>query len=169
MLNSSGATVTIRRPKLLTTFKTFDEKPAPIASAGLFPSSYKTVNWNATTTIRQVKIGNDNATEFAFKERYAGVHLDFGGTFSFDNYKEINVEYLGSTCKNSEIYFGTNSHGKVNLGNNSMQNAFVNKVLPLGNIVNTDVTAGNGFSASRLTLQALNANETCTIRSIRLQ
>ena len=169
VLNSSGATVTIRRPKLLTTFKNFDKKPAPIASAGLFPSSYKTVNWNATTTIRQVKIGNDDATEFAFKELYAGVHLDFGGTFSFDNYKEINVEYLGSTCKNSEIYFGTNSHGKVNLGNNSMQNAFVNKVLPLRNIVNTDVTAGNGFSASRLTLQALNANETCTIRSIRLQ
>lgn len=169
VLNSNGATITMRRPRLLTTFKTFDKKPAGIASASLFPSSYKTVNWNASTTIKQVKIGNESATEFAFKERYAGIHLDFEGTFSFDNYKELNVEYHGSTCRNSEIYFGTNSHGKVNLGNNSMQNAIVNKVLPLRDIVNTDVTAGNGFSASRLTLQALSANETCTIRSIKLQ
>ena len=138
-------------------------------SATLFPSNYKTVNWNSSTTIKQVKVGNSDATEFSFKEIYAGIHLDFGGTFSLDNYKELKVEYLGSTCRNSEIYFGTYSHGKVNLGNNSMQNEFVNKVLPLKNIINTDVTAGNGFSASRLTLQALDANETCTIRSVKLQ
>ncbi len=169
VLNSNGGTVTLRNTRLLTTFKTFSEKPADIGSATLFPSSYKTVNWNSSTTIKQVKVGNENATEFSFKELYAGIHLDLGGTFSFDKYKELNVEYLGSTCRNSEIYFGTQSHGKVNLGNNSMQNEFVNKVLPLGNIINTDVTAGNGFSASRLTLQAQNVNETCTIRSIKLQ
>lgn len=169
VLNSNGGKVTLRNTKLLTTFKTFSEKPADIGSTTLFPASYNTVNWNSTTTIKQVKIGNEEATEFGFKERYAGIHLDFGGTFSLDKYKELKVEYLGSTCQNSEVYFGTNSHGKVNLGNNSMQNEFVNKVLPLKGIINTDVTPGNGFSASRLTLQALKTNETCTIRSIKLQ
>ena len=169
VLNSNGGKVTLRNTRLLTTFKTFSEKPVDIGSATLFPSNYKTVNWNSSTTIKQVKVGNSDATEFSFKEIYAGIHLDFGGTFSLDNYKELKVEYLGSTCRNSEIYFGTYSHGKVNLGNNSMQNEFVNKVLPLKNIINTDVTAGNGFSASRLTLQALDANETCTIRSVKLQ
>ena len=169
VLNSNGGKVTLRNTRLLTTFKTFSEKPADIGSATLFPSNYKTVNWNTSTTIKQVKVGNNDATEFSFREIYAGIHLDFGGTFSLDNYKELKVEYLGSTCRNSEIYFGSYSHGKVNLGNNSMQNEFVNKVLPLKNIINTDVTAGNGFSASRLTLQALDANETCTIRSVKLQ
>ena len=169
VLNSNGGKVTLRNTRLLTTSRTFSEKPADIGSATLFPSSYRTVNWNASTAIKQVKVGNDDATEFSFKELYAGAHLDLGGTFSFDKYKELNVEYLASTCRNSEIYFGTASRGRVNLDNNSRQNEFVNKVLPLVDIINTDVTAGNGLSASRLSLQALMPNETCTIRSIRLQ
>lgn len=169
VLNSSGADVTVRNPRLLTTFMTFTDKPAAIGSAGLFPSAYTLVNWNETTSIEKGKVLNVDATTFTFRERYAGIHLDFGGTFSLDNYKELKVEYLGGTCQNSEVYFGTASHGKVNLVNNSVQNAFVNKVLPLSEIVNTRVTAGNGYSASRLTLQALRANETCVIRSIKLQ
>ena len=169
VLNSNGGQVTLRNTRLLTSFKAFSEKPADIGNATIYPSDYKLVNWNNTTAIRNVKVGNEDATEFKFTERYAGIHLDFEGTFSFDKYKELKVEYLGSTCQNSEIYFGTASHGKINLGNNSVQNEFVYKVLPLENIISTSVTFGNGFSGSRLTLQALRANETCTIRSIRLQ
>ena len=169
VLNSNGGDITIRNPRLLTSFMTFSEKPAAINAAELFPSSYKLVNWNESTVIKNGKVQNSDATTFNFKERYAGVHLDFGGTFSFDKYKELKVEYLGGTCQNSEIYFGTNSHGKANLGNNSVQNAFVTKVLPLSEIINTLVTAGNGYSASRLTLQALRTNETCVIRAIKLQ
>jgi len=169
VLNSNGAQVTIRNPKLLTTFMTFSEKPANIKSASLFPSSYTLVSWNSSTTIQAGKVQNVDATTFTFRDRHAGVHLDFGGTFSLDNFKELKVEYLGNTCQGSELYFGTASHGKVNLGNKTVQNEFVNKVLPLSEIINTSVTAGNGFSASRLTLQALKQGETCVIRSIRLQ
>ena len=169
VLNSNGGDVTIRNPKLLTSFMTFSEKPAEIKSANIFPAVYPLVNWNESTSIQTGKVQNKEATTFKFSEKYAGVHLDFGGTFSFDNYRELNIEYLGSTCQNSEVYFGTASHGKVNLGNKTVQNEFVNKVLPLSEIVNTRVTAGNGYSASRLTLQALRPGETCVIRSIRLQ
>ncbi|MBR2058395.1 MAG: hypothetical protein IJ982_05730, partial [Fibrobacter sp.] len=169
VLNSNGGDVTLRNARLVTSARVFGEKPAAIRGADMFPAIYPLVNWNESTSIETGKVQNIDATTFTFKERYAGMHLDFGGTFSFDNYKELSVEYLGGTCQNSEIYFGTNSHGKANLGNNSVQNAFVTKVLPLPEIVNTRVTAGNGYSASRLTLQALRANETCVIRAIKLQ
>ena len=169
VLNSNGANVTIAKPRLIISATTFSEKPANIASAKLFPSAYNVVSWNTSTSISKEKFENSDVTSFEFKEMYAGIHLDFGGTFSLDSYKELEVEYLGSTCQNSEIYFGTNSHGKVNLGNSSRQNTFVNIILPLSNIINTQVTPGNGFSASRLTLQALSTNETCKIRSISLR
>lgn len=169
VLNSNGGDVTLRNARLVTSARVFGEKPAAIRGADMFPAIYPLVNWNESTSIETGKVLNVDATTFTFKERYAGIHLDFGGTFSFDNYKELSVEYLGGTCQNSEIYFGTNSHGKANLGNNSVQNAFVTKVLPLSEIINTQVTTGNGYSASRLTLQALRANETCVIRAIKLQ
>ena len=169
VLNSNGGNVTIANPRLLVSATTFSEKPAAIASASLFPSAYNLVNWNSSTTITQKKVENSDVTVFAFQDKYAGIHLDFGGTFSLDKYKEIEVEYLGNTCQNSELYFGTYSRGKVNLDNRNMQNEFVAKILPLSEIINTQVTAGNGFSASRLTLQALRAGETCTIRSISLR
>ena len=169
VLNSNGGDVTLRGAKLVVSSRVASEKPAAIGSANLFPSAYTLVNWNETTTIQNGKVQNVDATTFAFSERYAGIHLDFAGTFSLDNYKELNVEYLAGTCQNSEVYFGTNSHGQVNLGNNSVQNEFVNKVLHRSEIVNTQVTAGNGYSASRLTLQALRKDETCVIRSIKLQ
>ena len=96
--------------------------------------------------------------------------LDFGGTYSLDAYSELKVEYRAGTCLHSEVYFGTASKGKVNLGsNNSLQNEFVSKILPLSQIINTNVSLSNGFSASRLTLQALRTNESCEIRSISLQ
>lgn len=169
VLNSSGADVTLRNAKLVVSSRVMSEKPAAIGSASLYPSAYTLVNWNESTTIKKGKVLNTDATTFTFNERYAGLHLDFGGTFSLDSYKELSVEYLGNTCQNSEVYFGTASHGKVNLVNNSVQNTFVTKVLPLSEIVNTRVTASNGYSASRLTLQALRTNETCVIRSIKLQ
>ena len=169
VLNSSGADVTLRNARLITSARVLSEKPAAIGSADLYPSAYTLVNWNESTTIEKGKVLNTDATTFTFNERYAGIHLDFGGTFSLDNYKELSVEYLGNTCQNSEVYFGTYSRGRVNLVNNSVQNAFVTKVLPLSEIVNTQVTAGNGYSASRLTLQTLRTNESCVIRSIKLQ
>jgi hypothetical protein len=169
VLNSSGADVTLRNARLITSARVLSEKPAAIGSADLYPSAYTLVNWNESTTIEKGKVLNTDATTFTFNERYAGIHLDFGGTFSLDNYKELSVEYLGNTCQNSEVYFGTYSRGRVNLVNNSVQNAFVTKVLPLSEIVNTQVTAGNGYSASRLTLQTLRTYESCVIRSIKLQ
>ena len=169
VLNSNGGDVTIRNVKLLTSYMTFSEKPAAIKSADLFPAVYPLVKWNASTRAEAGRIQNLDVAVFMFSEKYEGVHLDFGGTFSLDNYKELKVEYLGNTCQSSEIYFGTASHGKVNLANSTLQNALVSKVLPLSEIINTRVTAGNGYSASRLTLQALRANETCIIRSIKLQ
>jgi hypothetical protein len=169
VLNSNGGDVTLRNARLVTSARALGEKPAAIRGADMFPAIYPLVNWNESTGIETGKVLNVDATTFTFKERYAGMHLDFGGTFSLDSYKDLSVEYLGGTCQNSEVYFGTNSHGKANLGNNSVQNAFVTKVLPLSEIINTQVTAGNGYSASRLTLQALRTNETCVIRTIKLQ
>lgn len=166
VLNSSGATMTLTKPRLITSTITNQEKPSPIATAKLFPSNYGVVNWNPTTTI----VTGNGTTTFNFKERYSGIHLDFGGTYSLDAYSELKVEYRAGTCLHSEVYFGTASKGKVNLGsNNSLQNEFVSKILPLSQIINTNVTLSNGFSASRLTLQAIRANESCEIRSISLQ
>ena len=166
VLNSNGATMTFTRPRLVTTTVANLEKPSPIATATLFPSKYALVNWSPSTSIVQ----GDKATTFNFTERYSGIHLDFGGTYSLDGYDELKVEYRAGTCLHSEVYFGTASKGKVNLGsNNSLQNEFVSKILPLSQIINTNVTVSNGYSASRLTLQAIRPNETCEIRSITLQ
>ena len=155
-----------QRSRLITSTVANLEKPSPIATRTLFPSNYGIVKWSPTTSITY----NDKAAAFSFAERYSGIHLDFGGTYSLDAYSELKVEYRAGTCLHSEIYFGTASKGKVNLGsNNSLQNEFVSKILPLSQIVNTSVTASNGYSASRLTLQAMRANETCEIRSITLQ
>lgn len=166
VLNSNGATMTLTKPRLITSAVADLEKPSPIATAKLFPSNYDIVNWTPSTTI----VKGDKATTFKFVERYSGIHLDFGGTYSLDAYSELKVEYRAGTCLHSEIYFGTASKGKVNLGgNNSLQNEFVSKILPLSQVINTNVTVSNRLSASRLTLQAIRANETCEIRSISLQ
>lgn len=168
VLNGNGGTVSVTRPRLLTSSAPLAEKPEAIKNSGIFPTTdYKIVKWNSSSSMQTENDGN--LLKLHFADRYDGIHFDFGGTVSLDKYKELKVEYMGNTCQNSEVYFGTSSHGKVNLGNNSLQNAIVTKLLPLSEVVNTKVTSGNGYSASRLTLQALKANESCSIRSISLQ
>ena len=169
VLNSNGANVTMTKPRLLTSSVTFEEKPEAIKNASIYPSNYGITKWSESSTMKEKTVNGSNVLEIAFKERYDGIHLDLGGLVNLDKYKNLKVEYVPSTCEASEIYFDSQSHGKVNLDNGSLQNGFMYKILQLKEIINTNVTPGNSLSASRLTLQALRTDEKCSIKSIILQ
>ena len=53
--------------------------------------------------------------------------------------------------------------------NGSLQNGFVRKILPLGEIIDQTVTPQGSKSAHRLNLQAVAANERCVIKAISLK
>lgn len=170
VLNSNGGTVTLRRPRLVTNANSFEEVPPAIPSAKIFPNlSYGAVPWSDTVMVKDYSDGLGSGISIEFKSKLDGIHFDMRKNYSMDAYKNLNVVYWPGTCQKTSIFFDAKSGKNVNIGNGTLQNGFVSKKLPLSDLINTDVTPKGSLSASRLDLQAMQANEKCIIRSITLE
>jgi hypothetical protein len=170
VLNSKGGMVTLRRPRLVVNANNFEEIPTAIPSAKVYPNaSYRVVPWSDTVMVKDYSDGLGAGVAFEFKSGQDGVYLDLKKPYSMEAYKSLKVEYWPGTCVNTSIFFDAKSKKDVNLGNNRLQNGFVVKILPLSDLVNTDVTPKGSLSASRLGLQAMKAGEKCIVRSITLE
>lgn len=170
VLNSNGASVTLSKPKIITSTRDFSEKPEPISSSKIYPNSKYTVTpWSDSVKVQKKTVGTSEMLYISTAKRYDGLHFDFGKTVSMDKYSSLVVQFEPGTCTRTEVYFDAKDTGSPNLGNYSLQNGNANKILPLSQIIKTDVTPNHSFSASRLKIQSTADKETCRIRAIYLQ
>jgi hypothetical protein len=170
VLNSKGGIVTLRRPRLVMNANSSEEIPAAIPSAKIYPNaSYRPVPWSDTVVVKDYSDGLGVGVAFEFKSYQDGAYLDLKKPYSMDAYKSLKVEYWPGTCQSTTIFFDAKSKKNVNIGNSSLQNGFVVKILPLQDLINTDVTPKGSLSASRLGLQAMKSNERCVVHSISLE
>ncbi len=170
VLNSNGADVTLSAPRIITSTTDFAEMPEPIPSAKIFPEGgYKAVPWSSAVSLQKKTVGTSEMLYATTASRHDGFHFDFGKAYSMDAFTALVVEFEPGTCTRTEIYFDAKDTGSPNLGDYRLQNGYANKILPLQNIVNTQVTPNRSLSASRLKIQATRDNETCNIKAIYLQ
>ena len=170
VLNSKGGMVTLRRPRLVVNANNFEEIPTAIPSAKIYPNAtYRAVPWSDTVVVKDYSDGLGAGVAFEFKASQDGAYLDLKKPYSMDAYKSLKVEYWPGTCINTSIFFDAKSKKDVNLGNSSLQNGFVVKILPLQDLINTDITPKGSLSASRLGLQAMKSREKCIVHSITLE
>ena len=170
VLNSNGANVTLSNPKIITSTANLAEKPEPISSSKIFPNSkYTAVPWSDNVKIQTKTVGTNEMLYVSTEKRYDGLHFDFGKTVSMDKFTSLVVEFEPGTCAHTAVYFDAKDTGNPNLGNYSLQNGIANKILPLSQIIKTEVTPNHSLSASRLKIQSTKDSETCHIRTIYLQ
>ena len=170
VLNSNGANVTLSNPKIITSTANLAEKPEPISSSKIFPNSkYTAVPWSDNVKIQTKTVGTNEMLYVSTEKRYDGLHFDFGKTVSMDKFTSLVVEFEPGTCAHTAVYFDAKDTGNPNLGNYSLQNGIANKILPLSQIIKTEVTPNHSLSASRLKIQSTKDRETCHIRTIYLQ
>ena len=157
-------------PKIITSTANLAEKPEPISSSKIFPNSkYTAVPWSDNVKIQTKTVGTNEMLYVSTEKRYDGLHFDFGKTVSMDKFTSLVVEFEPGTCAHTAVYFDAKDTGNPNLGNYSLQNGIANKILPLSQIIKTEVTPNHSLSASRLKIQATRDNETCNIKAIYLQ
>ena len=169
VLKSSGATVMLSAPRIVTSTMNFAELPEHISTAVVFPnSSFRVVTWSENVTVQAKTVGTAEMLYSSTQDKYDGFHIDFGKPLSLNGFDSLVVEFEPGTCAHTEVYFDAKDTGSPNLGNSCLQNGYAKKILPLSQIINTKVTPGGSYSASRLKIQAVKANETCNIKSIYL-
>ena len=169
VLNSNGATVMLSAPRIVTSTMNFAELPEHISTAVVFPnSSFRVVTWSENVTVQAKTVGTAEMLYSSTQDKYDGFHIDFGKPLSLNGFDSLVVEFEPGTCAHTEVYFDAKDTGSPNLGNSCLQNGYAKKILPLSQIINTKVTPGGSYSASRLKIQAVKANETCNIKSIYL-
>lgn len=167
VINSEGGKVTLSNPRLLTSAMTFAaETPKAISSNKIYPnSSISIVPWSKSMSIKDA----NGILQISNADKFDGMHFDLGGTFSMDKYKNLRIEYVSGTCEGYELFFDSKDSQFDRLVNGSLQNGSVYKILPLSDLINTNVTPNHGLSASRLSLQAIRKDEKCSIKSISLE
>jgi hypothetical protein len=169
VLNSDGGNVTLSNPHLVLNTQGDAAVPPKIASSEIYPGPYEYTLWDASVHANPYHDELGLGLEITFDRARQGLHFDFGKMVSMDDYKNLVVDYWPGTCQNSIAYFDSKKLLKMNLDNGSLQNGFVQKILPLDEIIDTDVTPQGSKSARRLNLQPVVANERCLIKSISLK
>ncbi|WP_290761695.1 hypothetical protein [Fibrobacter sp. UBA4297] len=169
VLNSDGGDVTVSDVSLILNTQSDQMVPPNIGSASIYPGRYEFFPW--TNEVRGTPYVDELGAglEFAFDKARRGVHFDFGNAVSMDDYSNLVVDYWPGTCQRTIAYFDSKKLTDANLDNGRLQNGFVRKILPLSEIIDTDVTPHGSKSARRLNLQSVVPNERCVVKSITLQ
>lgn len=169
VLNSNGAEVTLRNPRLISSSVNAGVTPPSINSPTVFPSSNAFVPWSSDVSVENYSDKLGQGVSFEFNKRFDGAHMNFGSSVSLDKYSKLKVTYWPGTCQNTRLYFDSKVIKLPNLTNGDVQNNFVVKILQLSDLINTDMTPDFSFAVSRLNLQGYAAGERCLIKSIELR
>ena len=169
VLNSDGGDVTISDASLLLDTRSEQAVPSKIGSAVVYPNNYEYFPWTDDVHVQSFVDVLGSGLEISYGKARSGMHFEFGKMVSMDDYSNLVVDYWPGTCQNTIAYFDSKKLTEANLDNGSLQNGFVRKILPLSEIIDTDVTPKGSKSAHRLNLQSVYANERCVIKSIMLK
>ncbi|SHL10580.1 hypothetical protein [Fibrobacter sp. UWEL] len=169
VLNSSGSAVDVMKPRLV--YATMAKQNVEyITNPVIYPNnkvSVRTAGENASVEFYSDAQGSGQ--DLKFKNIGDFVFYDFGGTKNLSRFKNVKVLYWPGTCGATKVYFDSYVKGAVNLANGDAFGGFVEKIIPLKSIVNTNFTPDNGISASRFVLRGSNAGERCLVDSITLE
>jgi len=170
VLNSEGGAIISSKPKLITSAISVENTPKPIESSAIYPNTnFPIVPWSSNVSIQENGSGDNSSLQIKIPTKNDGFHINLTSHYSLDKYKELKVSFEPGTCQNTMVYFDSKNPNGRNLVRSTLQNGIAYKILPLSEIVDTEVTPNHALSASRLVLQAISDNESCTIRSITLQ
>ena len=125
--------------------------------------------WDSYVHLNSYVDGLGDGLEIKYDRTRRGMYIEIGKMVSMDDYKNLVVDYWPGTCQYTLAYFDSKKLTDANLANGSLQNGFVRKILPLGEIIDQNVTPQGSKSAHRLNLQSVAANERCIIKSITLK
>lgn len=168
VLNSDGGNVTVANPHMVLNTRGETQVPPKIASATILPNSYEYFPWDSDVHVGLYADELGSGLEIRYNRARHGVYIELGKMVSMDDYDNLVVDYWPGTCQRTLVYFDSKKLLKSNLDNGSLQNGFVRKILPLDEIIDTDVTPKSSKSAHRLNLQSVEVNERCVIKSIML-
>lgn len=170
VLNSDGAYVTLSKPRIITNTQDFSEIPQAIESSRIYPNnSYSITPWSSTVSLKEQSSEHGTVLKVETALRYDGLHIDFGDMTYLGNYSDLVIGFVPGSCTRTAVYFDANDTGSPNLANYSLQNGLAYKILPLSQIINTQVTPKQSLSARRLKVQATRDNEICYIKEIYLK
>lgn len=170
VLNSDGAYVTLSKPRIITNTQDFSEIPPAIKTSKIYPNnSYTLTPWSSTVSLKEQSTEQGTMLKVETAMRFDGIHIDLGDMAYLGNYKNLVVGFVPGSCTRTAVYFDANDTGNPNLANYSLQNGIAYKILPLSQIINTQVTPKQSLSARRLKVQATRDNEICYIKEIYLK
>lgn len=169
VINSDGAEVTLSNPHMVMNTRGDAVLPPKIASPSIYPSQYSYYPWDSYVHLNSYVDGLGDGLEIKYDRTRRGMYIEIGKMVSMDDYKNLVVDYWPGTCQYTLAYFDSKKLTDANLANGSLQNGFVRKILPLGEIIDQNVTPQGSKSAHRLNLQSVAANERCIIKSITLK
>ena len=168
VLNSDGASVSVKEPRLIRSIEGNSLPTAKVAK-NIYPNSdYKTVGWNDATALAPYSDALGTGLEAQFTKGYAGFHFDFNGMKSMDGYSGIKVTYWPGTCMKTGVYFDSFQKHRFSLKNGTKSGNFMNVDIPLSKIVDVSLTPQNKYAAFRLNLQSLFADEKCIVKAVSL-
>ena len=169
VLNSSGATVDVMRPRLV--YASMSKQSVEyITNAVIFPNSklpVRTVGEGTLVGLYEDALGSGQDLKFKNIGDYA--FYDLGVAKNLSQFKNVKVQYWPGTCGATKVYFDSNVKGAVSLADGRSVGGFVEKSIPLTDLVNRNFTQDNDISASRFVLRGTSAGERCLIHGVTLE
>jgi hypothetical protein len=169
VLNSDGAEVELSNPHMIVDTQGDVPVPSKISSPMIYPNQYDYYPWDSDVHVNPYTDALGSGLEIKYDRARRGMHIEFDKMVSMDDYNNLVVDYWPGTCQNTLAYFDSKKLTAANLANGRLQNGFVRKILPLGEIIDLNVTPQGSKSAHRLNLQSVVANERCVIKSISVE
>lgn len=169
VLNSSGATVDVMKPRLAyaTMSKQAVEK---LTDPVVFPNNKVSVrNGGDGASVGLFEDALGVGQEFKFNNIADFAFYDWGVAKNLSQFRNVKVQYWPGTCGATKVYFDSYVNGGASLANGNVAGNFIEKTIPLEKIVNTNFTQDNGISGSRFVLRGTNAGERCLVHSIMLE
>lgn len=169
VLNSDGAEVELSKPRMVIDTQSDAPIPPKMSSPMIYPNQYDYYPWDSDVHVNPYTDALGSGLEIKYDRARRGMHIEFDKMVSMDDYNNLVVDYWPGTCQNTLAYFDSKKLTAANLANGRLQNGFVRKILPLGEIIDQNVTPQGSKSAHRLNLQSVVANERCVIKSISVE
>ena len=168
VLNSDGASVSVKEPRLLHSIDG-NSLPSEKVAKSIFPNSgYKTYGWTQTTSLSPYSDALGVGLEADLAKVASGFHFDFSGMKSMDGYYGLSVVYWPGTCQKTNVYFDSFKKGGTSLKGGVKSGDLMKKDIPLSKIVDVSMTPQNKLAAFRLSMQSVSPDEKCIVKSISL-
>ena len=168
-LNSAGANVTVRNPRMFRSYVK-EDVPTEKVSSQVYPgASYRIYPWTGNQSVTVYSDALGSGLEFKYGRIAGGIVVDFDDLQSMDGYSALKLTFWPGSCNGTGVYFDSYKKGIKRIATGRVENGFAVAEIPLEGIVNTDYTPKHKLAASRLVFESVSASESCRVRSIELK